>query len=667
MAFIKKKPLFSASNSFSSLAPRYKELAYRLFGEWVKKREARYVTLTGKLGEGRFFQSYDEYITTALLSSTIIAVVGAIAGFVLAYILVITESLPTLYLSPDAAAFFEIFTPYKTFLIMFFLPVICGLIFAYASYKLIMVYPSINAYVRKTKIDAELPHAIAFLYSMSLGGSNILQGIQGLARRREVYGEVSEEFAIAIRDMEMLGYDFTTALKNLHYSTASDNLRTFIENMISLIESGGDINEFLFLQTRDFQAKASADQKIFLELLGLIAESYVTGFVAGPLFIIIVGIVLGSMQSYIMLMMLLLTYAVIPLGSLMFILIIDLLLPKEGRQLKEIETKKGREYGDLSPVKDNPGDSFLAAQYKRTKQWEKLLKISQNPFKAFLEEPHLSFFMTVPVAIGLLAIAILSNINSMQDYVSTFMIMNRYIVAAIFITFIPFTIFYEISYGRRKAIEETIPHFLKRLSSFSETGANIEQSIKMTVKSSMGAITEEAENLYRDVSWGNRLNDTFIRFANRLKTSIVLRVVTLIISAVESTSDIRKVLDIAYRDMTIALNLRKERYYNMFAYIIIIYIAFLVFLYVIFVLSATFLPQISTSTSNIPRQSAQMGLLSAGVDITFLKIYLYHTAIIQGFFSGLLAGQMGEGDIRSGVKHSLILTAIALITFALFM
>jgi flagellar protein FlaJ len=44
---------------------------------------------------------------------------------------------------------------------------------------------------------------------------------------------------------------------------------------------------------------------------------------------------------------------------------------------------------------------------------------------------------------------------------------------------------------------------------------------------------------------------------------------------------------------------------------------------------------------------------------------LFHTAIIQGFFGGLVAGKMGEGAIGNGLKHSLILIAITFLAFFL--
>jgi flagellar protein FlaJ len=36
---------------------------------------------------------------------------------------------------------------------------------------------------------------------------------------------------------------------------------------------------------------------------------------------------------------------------------------------------------------------------------------------------------------------------------------------------------------------------------------------------------------------------------------------------------------------------------------------------------------------------------------------------VQAIFSGLIAGQMGEGSLSAGVKHACVLLLIAIITF----
>jgi flagellar protein FlaJ len=44
----------------------------------------------------------------------------------------------------------------------------------------------------------------------------------------------------------------------------------------------------------------------------------------------------------------------------------------------------------------------------------------------------------------------------------------------------------------------------------------------------------------------------------------------------------------------------------------------------------------------------------------------FHGALIQGFCSGLIAGVMGEGNVLSGLKHSVIMLTIGYLLFTLF-
>ena len=51
------------------------------------------------------------------------------------------------------------------------------------------------------------------------------------------------------------------------------------------------------------------------------------------------------------------------------------------------------------------------------------------------------------------------------------------------------------------------------------------------------------------------------------------------------------------------------------------------------------------------------------VPIKALDRLLYHACLVQALFSGLIAGQMGEASLSSGVKHSCVLLIITLVTF----
>jgi flagellar protein FlaJ len=45
----------------------------------------------------------------------------------------------------------------------------------------------------------------------------------------------------------------------------------------------------------------------------------------------------------------------------------------------------------------------------------------------------------------------------------------------------------------------------------------------------------------------------------------------------------------------------------------------------------------------------------------------FHMTSIQAFFGGLVAGKMGDGAIRAGLKHSLVLLLCGYVALKLFL
>ncbi|HLE16747.1 MAG TPA: type II secretion system F family protein, partial [Syntrophales bacterium] len=156
-------------------------------------------------------------------------------------------------------------------------------------------------------------------------------------------------------------------------------------------------------------------------------------------------------------------------------------------------------------------------------------------------------------------------------------------------------------------------------------------------------------------------------FANRVRTHMVARSVTLLTKASESSGDIGEVLNVAARDVSAEQELRAERRINMFIYVVIIYISFLVFIGIIYIISTTFLEEMVKAGEKV--SGSATGAVPLSLSREKLDMYnriFFHGALIQGFSSGLIAGVMGEGSVLSGLKHSVIMITIGYILFTLF-
>jgi flagellar protein FlaJ len=177
----------------------------------------------------------------------------------------------------------------------------------------------------------------------------------------------------------------------------------------------------------------------------------------------------------------------------------------------------------------------------------------------------------------------------------------------------------------------------------------------------------EIRKIWIDIEWGAETKEALIRFERRVNTASIRRVVTLITKASESSSDIRETLSIAAADATASQSDRDDRVLNMLLYTSVIYISFFVFLYIVYTLSTVFLPAVPAQAITEPtRMAASSGMSFAGApDVGIFRLLFMHAVLIQGFFSGIVAGMMSEGNINSGLKHSAIMMLIGYIVFAL--
>jgi flagellar protein FlaJ len=144
----------------------------------------------------------------------------------------------------------------------------------------------------------------------------------------DMYGEVSFEARKIVRDVELLGYDFLSALRNLTVTTPSDSLRAFIQGAVTTTLSGGEMGDYFVNKTRDYLQQNRKKFEDFLTTLGMITEVYIVGLVAAPLFIIVLYTAMLMLKGASPTVLFFVVYGVIPLGSILFIVLVDAITPE---------------------------------------------------------------------------------------------------------------------------------------------------------------------------------------------------------------------------------------------------------------------------------------------------------------------------------------------------
>ncbi|TQD26119.1 type II secretion system F family protein [Methanolobus vulcani] len=640
--------------------------AHLIFGKYVRRRIHRYEDQRLSIRKAGLGMLVEQYIAQTYFFSLVMALsaglIGLLAGYYLLgnvrpYMLGIGTEIPWIWSN------FHI-------LLSIVLAFIFSLIASSLTYYIFMSIPEVQANVRSALINQSLPHTTAYLYAMSHGGGmNLIDIMKSLAQNYYIYGAAAEEVGYIVKDMEYYGTDLLQAFDRAGQRTPSKKFKDFLDGMTSIVTSGGDVNSYLKAKNDQYRLTATKEQKIFFETLSVLAEVYISAFVAGPLFLITILVVLGLVNSSSASILNLIVYLIIPIGTVVFLLLLNS-LTNDNPKIPDYYVVE-KELDVFSHVKLTEGEPDEEVKRKKMSDYTRIVKFMDkvaHPLVLFRNNPSYVLFITVPVSLLYLFYTVnnyvnVANILYLNSFnIATVSIVDDQIFIALIILLLPYIIFDELRTYRVKQIENHIPDFLNNLASINEAGILLVDAIVMSMQLKIGILHSEVKRLVNDISWGTKLDDALKKFEFRIRTEMTRRIINLIIKANESTSDIKSVLTLAAHDADIQRQLKKERNAEMFVYIFIIYIAFMVFLFIVYILAAYFLPAMPAST-----EGAISGLsLSMNFDLEKYTLLFFHAAMIQGFCSGLVAGKMGSGNIHSGYKHSLIMMSFAYLLFSFF-
>jgi flagellar protein FlaJ len=634
--------------------------AYRIFGRGVRERSEKHRKLRTKMRKAHIPVPIDQYLSSAYLYSLTAGLAAAIAGIYTGLNIFDDGIIPSDITAPPfvEAHFTELLSSAAGLLLF-------TLVF-YITYFVFTAIPATKANVRKSFIDQSLSHATAYLYALSRGGGmNLFEIFKSLSGYAHVYGASAEEFGYIVKDMEYFGHDLITALRTASERTASVQFKDFIDGLLSIVSSGGDVTAYLKSKADQYRSAATREQHNFLDTLGILAEVYISVFVVGPLFMMTILAVLGLVSSGTTIILYALVYAIIPFGTVFFLLLLDMISGESKAQPRTYIAEK--ELNVFYDVRVKPPSEEYAKLIKRARLYKKLsglLDVLTHPFRLMRYKPAYAFLGSIPLAIAYLStrthelgqLNIGTSIGPMRaDNIEIATAIDDCILFAVLLILIPFIIFYELRSIRIRKIEDQIPEFLKRLASINEAGILLVDAIAMVARSKIGILHTDVKRMVEDISWGTNLVVALKKFEYRIRTSMTRRVITLIVKASESTSDVRSVLAIAASDADIQKQMKQERTAEMFVYVFIIYISFFVFLFTVYILVVHFLGAMPQSMGE-----AVEGLpLASGFDLAEYTMLFFHAALVQGFCSGLVAGKMGGGHIAAGLKHSAILMLVS--------
>jgi flagellar protein FlaJ len=292
-------------------------------------------------------------------------------------------------------------------------------------------------------------------------------------------------------------------------------------------------------------------------------------------------------------------------------------------------------------------------------------RFMKHPLQVLTERPENILIVCIPL--GLLffiggfiylvrsyGISVLFKTTTIDDFA----------VFAVLICIVPLAVLDLREQMRVKNLENALPNFFRDLAGMNDSGMTLPNAVHLVATAEYGTLTPHIRKLDNEMSWGVGFVEALYRFGKGLGTNLSDRSVDLIAKASRAGGDVSEVLRAAAKDTFEVVNLQQERFNNMIIYVVIVLVAFAVFLFVIAILVSSFLTTMATAGATATATGARG--FGGIIDMFLYKRLFAHAAMLQGFFSGLVAGQMGEGRFVAGLKYSAIMLLIAWITFRFF-
>ena len=133
------------------------------------------------------------------------------------------------------------------------------------------------------------------------------------------------------------------------------------------------------------------------------------------------------------------------------------------------------------------------------------------------------------------------------------------------------------------------------------------------------------------------------------------RSVHIIIEAEESGGEIGTTLDNVAKSVSEVEDIKKERRSIIYNQVVQGYMIFLMFIVIMLILQLWLLPKIAEVTE----LSGQVEFQSAVGGTQFLNNALFVLIMLQAIFTGLVIGQLSEGKLMPGIKHSIIMIVLS--------
>jgi len=692
------------------------------FGSMIRAREDRFADLRRVINQARMKKTYDQYLATVVLYAIVGAVgagavgfgVGGILSYFDVFVTITAPGLPDVLRAPFANPVLKNIVGAVLLMLLF------GVLGSSLTGAALYLKPRYLANARDREIQELLPTTLTYMYALSDGGMPLLDIIDRLADEEATLGAVAKEFQTIQNNMAFLGNDLKTSLRNCRSTTPNDELGELLNDLVSLIDSGGDLTPFLEDKVEEYQRRNRRDQEALIDTLEVVATGYVVIGVLFPLVLMVIVTIFAAIGSVGDDPLYAIIYTGIPIISAAFLVIVDSLtsddttttatLPLDDDQPSVTEIYRrlnasgapdgtnSRQNGSPATTAADGGaptqtgatagaspgsettmtadrrrghdgkldtrEEQLLGQLATTIRRQRVRTTLGRPLEAIRRQPTYSLAVTGPLA--LLYMILVGPVFQLVPYRVTAMTTDPWfvttagLVVPLLLLMIPLSYFHERKYRYNRRAEKELPVVLGTLASANATGATLIESIGLAAESRYGPVAEQLEGVGRELQWNVSLGAALRRFTNRVRNRRVTRLFKLLIESSTTSDRVTEVLKVTEADAKFAYEMDQERFKTLKIIMGLILFTFLVFIGVVAILVIRLFPPFAEAAS----ASQTRGALGAwSFNESLYRMLFYHGILLQAIFAGPVAAKFGHDNIWVGLKFSIASILLAVGVF----
>jgi flagellar protein FlaJ len=283
--------------------------SYKLLNDHIKFLYPKLKSLEKSLKHSMTPIPFEVYVSSMVFFSLIAGICGTIIGIVISQFINIQPAIVGYLLAP-----------------------ITGMSLMGMTFVILQSLPSITVKTRATKLLEEIPHFIGYMSTLATSGLS-LEDIFKSISKEETNEEIVRDARYITRNIQILGMDLITAVKDLVSRTPPGPYSELLEGAIITSQTGGDLKEYFNATARvQLEEKKMLLQKT-TESLGSVAEIYTILLIVFPLLAVIMLSIMGIMSPNLagfdlLTLMNILTFAVVPLSGILMLVMMDTMVPK---------------------------------------------------------------------------------------------------------------------------------------------------------------------------------------------------------------------------------------------------------------------------------------------------------------------------------------------------